>query len=119
MFSVLRRPAPEAPLSVADIAAQLARDEIVLLDVREMAEVQASGKAEGAMVIPLSLLGLKCDPSAPDCMLPAGKPVAIYCAAGGRAAMAAQTLARMGYVDLHPIGGLGDWIAAGGQVERI
>lgn len=106
-------------LSPADISGHLARDEMILLDVRELAEVKASGKAKGAKVIPMALLPLKADPSSPDCVLDLAKPVAVYCAAGGRATMAAQLLARLGYGPVHMIGGLGDWAAAGGQIEPL
>ena len=40
--------------------------EITLLDVREAAEVQASGTAAGALHIPLAMVPLKADPTAPD-----------------------------------------------------
>ena len=119
MFNFLRKAPAQAPLSVPQIMAMLGRDEISLIDVREMGEVKASGKAQGAQVIPLSILGLKCDPSSTDCMIAHDKPVALYCASGGRSSMAAQTLSRMGYAQVYNIGGLGDWAAAGGQVERI
>lgn len=119
MFNFLRSAPSPVPLSIAEIADLASRNELSLVDVREMAEVKASGKAKGAKVIPLSILGLKCDPAASDCMIAHDKPVAIYCASGGRSSMAAQTLSRMGYKDVHNIGGLGDWIAGGGQIERI
>ena len=47
----------------------------------------------------------------------AGKPIAVYCAVGGRAGMAAQALAGMGF-EVHNIGGFGDWANAGGPVSR-
>lgn len=119
MFSFLRSaPASPAP-SMAEIARKVSANEMVLVDVRELAEVRASGKAKGAITIPLSILGLKCDPAQPDCMIPPGKPVALYCASGGRSGMAAATLSRMGYGEVYNIGGFGDWVAGVGQVERI
>ncbi len=105
--------------TISDIAGKVARNEMILLDVREMAEVKASGKAQGATVIPLSLLPLKADPSQPGCALDTSKPVAVYCASGGRSSMAMQALKRFGFSDVHNLGGLGDWVAAGGQIERI
>jgi rhodanese-related sulfurtransferase len=118
MFGFLR-PAPAAPApTVAEIAERVARGEMALVDVREAGEVRASGKAQGALHIPLGVLALKADPAAPDAVLRPGKPVAIYCASGGRSGMAAQMLGRMGYDPVWNIGGLGDWQAGGGQVER-
>lgn len=103
-------------LSIAEISALVAQDRMILLDVREIAEVKASGRAEGARVIPLSLLGLKADPSQPNCELPRGLPVAVYCASGGRSGMAADALARLGYDAVMNLGGLRDWAAGGGRV---
>lgn len=101
-----------AQISAKDAIAKHARGEITVLDVREASEVQASGKAEGAHHIPLSMVPLMAKDK-----LPVGKPVAVYCAVGGRAGMAAQALAQMGY-EAHNIGGFGDWANAGGPVSR-
>ena len=119
MFNFLRSAPSAPPPSVAEIAAKVARNEMTLVDVREMAEIKASGKAKGAVAIPLSILGLKCDPQAADCMISHDKPVALYCASGGRSSMAAQTLSRLGYAQVYNMGGFGDWMAGGGQVEKI
>lgn len=104
-------------LTVAQAITQSSNGSLTVIDVRETAEVQASGLAAGALHIPLALLPLRADPKAPgfDARLAKGKRVAIYCAKGGRAGMAAQTLARMGY-EAHNIGGFGDWVGAGGPV---
>ncbi|MGB4826530.1 MAG: rhodanese-like domain-containing protein [Paracoccaceae bacterium] len=119
MFNFLRPASANANQpSLSQIADGVAKGEITLVDVREAGEVRASGKAKGALNIPLGVLQLKADPSAPDALLRPGKPVALYCASGGRSGMAAQMLQRMGYAPVWNIGGLGDWHAAGGQVER-
>lgn len=108
-------PTQLTPAEARDLAAM---DRITLLDVREMAEVQASGKASGALHIPLALLPLRADPNSPDheARLDPKKPLAVYCAAGARANRAAQILTAYGY-KAHNIGGFGDWCAAGGEVE--
>ena len=51
-------------------------------------------------------------------MIAPGKPVCVYCASGGRSGRAAQMLQQMGYDQVHNVGGLGDWIAGGGQVVK-
>lgn len=116
MFNFLRPGRPSARPDAAALSREIAAGRLVLIDVREVAEAQASGLAEGARLIPLSLLPLKCDPRQPGCELPQGVPVAVYCAAGGRSGMAAETLRRMGYGEVTNLGGLGDWAAAGGKV---
>ncbi len=105
-------PAP----TVAEVAEQVAQGRMLLLDVREVAEARASGVAQGAKLIPLSLVPVKCDPRQPGCELPQGLPVAVYCAAGGRSGMAADALTRMGYGPVVNLGGLRDWVAGGGAV---
>ena len=91
MFNFLRPASANANQpSLSQIADGVAKGEITLVDVREAGEVRASGKAKGALNIPLGVLQLKADPSAPDALLRPGKPVALYCASGGRSGMAAQ-----------------------------
>ncbi|MCB6177161.1 sulfurtransferase [Rhodobacter sp. Har01] len=119
MFSFLRPSTGPACPPVSEIVAAMARGEMQLVDVRDTGELRASGKAKGAIHISLGLLALKADPNAPDTMLKMGVPVVLYCASGARSGMAAQMLARMGYGPVWNLGGLGDWIAGGGQVERV
>jgi rhodanese-related sulfurtransferase len=99
--------------SCADLARMAQMGEIHLIDVREWAEVQASGKARGAKHIALGLLPLKAAEISAD------RPVAIYCAAGGRAGRAADLLRQMGHDTVWNIGGMADWVAAGGPVEKV
>ncbi|MCZ8151477.1 MAG: rhodanese-like domain-containing protein [Rhodobacteraceae bacterium] len=91
---------------------------VTLLDVREMGEVSASGTAKGAVHIPLGLLPLKADPRSPDYDTRlAGKPVAVFCAAGARAGRAVALLEQFGH-DAVNIGGFADWCGCGGEVQR-
>ncbi|MBC2835813.1 rhodanese-like domain-containing protein [Paragemmobacter straminiformis] len=105
-------------LTATEAQALAAKGELLLLDVREAAELQASGKAKGALHVPVALVPMKADPKSPDFdrRFDPAIPVAVYCAAGGRAGMAAQTLGRLGY-RAQNIGGFADWCAAGGAVE--
>ena len=119
-MSILRPAAQKQP-SVTDIVAAVAKGQIILIDVREADEVKASGKARTALHIPLGILAVKADPAAPDCpkALTHNLPIAVYCAAGGRSGMAAQVLKKLGYPQVINLGGLGDWVSAGGQIERV
>ncbi|NEY88943.1 rhodanese-like domain-containing protein [Tabrizicola oligotrophica] len=105
--------------TAADAVAMAARGEITLLDVREAGEIAASGTARGGVHIPLAMVQLKANPQGPDHdkRLDPAKPVAVFCAVGGRAGQAAQVLERLGYT-AHNIGGFGDWLSAGGAVQR-
>jgi rhodanese-related sulfurtransferase len=120
MFSFLRPAAPSNRLSVPDIAARVERGEMLLLDVREPAEVRSTGRAAGALHVPLALLPMKADPRHPDHdpRLDPKLPVAVYCASGGRSGVAAQALGRLGYADVTNLGGLRDWVSGGGALSR-
>ena len=106
-------------LTAAEAIARHAKGEITVLDVREANEVMSSGTAAGGVHIPLSLVAMKANPQGPDHdkRLDPKKPVAVFCAVGGRAGMATQTLQKLGY-EAHNIGGFGDWASAKGPVKR-
>ncbi len=113
----------EASASVPRIsqsdAVELIDKGAILLDIREANEILQSGKAAGALAIPRGLLEFRADPSSelhdPD--LDPEKPVILYCAAGGRAALAGKTLQDLGYKQVYNLGGFKDWAEAGGAVE--
>lgn len=105
--------------SAADAVARHQAGEITVIDCREAGEVKMSGTAKGGLHIPLAVLAMKADPKSPDhdARLDPSKPVAIFCASGGRSGMGAQVLAKLSY-EAHNIGGFGDWANAGGPVSR-
>jgi rhodanese-related sulfurtransferase len=65
------------------------------------------------------LLEFRADPESPlhDAAFDRGKTIILYCASGGRAALAGKTLKDMGYTDVRNLGGFKDWVEAGGEVE--
>jgi len=102
-------------------AVALAKDgEITVVDVRDHNELAMTGKAAGAVHIPLSVLQMQANPASPDFnkALDRNKPIAVYCASGARSSMATQVLQQHGFTDVHNIGGFGHWQMAGGPVER-
>ena len=107
-------------LTVNDAISGLSKGDVVVVDLRDPGEIAASGAAKGALRIPLAQLPMKADSRHPDFVkeLGSGKPIALYCAAGGRAGMACDLMRRLGYDDVHNIGGLSHWQAAGGAVAR-
>jgi rhodanese-related sulfurtransferase len=48
----------------------------------------------------------------------ADKTVVLYCASGGRAALAGKALMALGYQDVRNLGAFKDWVEAGGAVEK-
>jgi rhodanese-related sulfurtransferase len=91
----------------------------LIVDVRDGTEVAASGKAKGAVAVPRGSLESRADPESPN-HNPAfrkDRPIILYCAGGGRAALAGKTLHDMGFSDVRNLGGFKDWVAGGGAVE--
>lgn len=88
----------------------------VLLDVRE-ADEYAAGHLRGAVLMPRGLLEFKL--SASPALSARDIKVVGYCKTSGRAALAAQTMQAMGYLNVASIaGGYDAWVAAGKAVVR-
>jgi rhodanese-related sulfurtransferase len=92
---------------------------VLIVDVRDEPEVAQSGKVAGAVHVPRGMLEFRADADSAyfDKSFAKDKPVILYCAAGGRAAMAGQALMDMGYEKVYNMGGFNDWAANGGAVE--
>ena len=120
MFNFLKPAAAKPQMTMKDVIAKAKAGEILLIDVRERAELAASGTAQHAIHIPVSLIAMKADPKSPDFdkRFKAGQPVAVFCASGGRSGMAAQTLGRLGYEAMN-LGGFGGLAQAGFPTVRI
>ena len=103
-----------------ETAALLASGKAVVVDVRDGTEVLTSGKVKGARHVSRGLLEFKADPESPmyDPAFQKVKTIIVYCASGGRSALAGKTLKDMGYADVRNLGGFQDWVMSGGAVER-
>ncbi len=100
-------------------ARQLA-DGALVVDIRESAERETSGAIPGAVHVPRGLLEFKADPTMSTHMaeLDPVRRTILYCASGGRSALAVLTLQELGYTDVaHLDGGITAWLAAGRPVE--
>ena len=96
------------------------RDDIVLVDIRDVRELQRDGKVPGAMHCPRGMLEFWIDPQSPyhKAKFAEEKKFVFFCAGGLRSALAAQTAQRMGLKPVaHIQGGFGAWKKAGGPVE--
>jgi rhodanese-related sulfurtransferase len=106
-------------ISPADANALTGNSEIVFLDVREPGELQENGKIEGAVHTPRGMLEFQADPDSPyhNAAIDGSKKIVVYCATGGRSALAARTLVDMGFADIcHVAGGMNAWKEAGNPV---
>lgn len=107
-------------ITAAEALALHGAPNVVFVDVRDGEEVAATGKAAGAVHASRGTLEFKADPALPSChpQLSPDKTVILYCASGGRAALAGAALKELGYKDVRNLGGFKDWVEAGGPVER-
>ena len=103
-----------------ETAALVAAGKAVVVDVRDGTEVLTSGKVKGARHVSRGLLEFRADPESPmhDPSFQKDKTIIVYCASGGRSALAGKTLKDMGYTDVRNLGGFQDWVASGGAVEK-
>jgi rhodanese-related sulfurtransferase len=107
-------------LSPEEVAAELQRGEAVLVDLREPAERIEYGVIAGTVHAPRGMLEFYADPTSayyrPE-FDPARRTI-LYCASGGRSALAADMLQALGYRRVaHLSGGLKAWREAGLGVE--
>ncbi|MEU1722500.1 rhodanese-like domain-containing protein [Nonomuraea sp. NPDC005692] len=99
-------------LSVAEVAEALESGTVTLIDLREPSEVARDGRVPGSVLAPRGMLEFWADPASPY-HRPEFDPAAttiLYCASGGRPALAALVLRELGYADVaHLDGGLNAW----------
>jgi rhodanese-related sulfurtransferase len=72
------------------------------------------------MNVSRGMLEFRADPDSPyhGKAFAKDKTVILYCASGGRSALAAKVLKDMGYSNVYNVGGFKDWVDAGGAVEK-
>ena len=82
-----------------------------IIDIRDIRELQNSGKVEGAVHIPRGMLEFWLDPESTyfkEGKLDLEKEMILFCAGGLRSALAAKTLKEMGFEKVsHIDGGFG------------
>lgn len=91
------------------------RPNLMLLDVREASEYE-QGHLEEAMLVPRGILEAASDfkyaKRVQKLVDAREQPIVLYCATGGRSAMAAATLKRMGFNEVYSLaGGIVQWEA--------
>jgi rhodanese-related sulfurtransferase len=75
----------------------------------------------GAVHFSRGMLVFRADPESPyyDQAFDRDRSVIVYCASGGRAALAGKALQELGYRDVRNLGAFKDWAESGGAVEDI
>ena len=98
----------------------MAKGNALVVDVRDGPEVAQSGKVAGAVHVSRGMLEFRADPELPshDKAFDKAKTVIVYCASGGRSALAGKLLKDLGYANVYNLGGFKDWAESGGAVDR-
>jgi rhodanese-related sulfurtransferase len=110
--AVPKLPPPEA-------AEKMRGARVLIVDVRDPSEVEKTGKIKGAVNVSRGMLEFRADPESQyhDPAFERDRTVLLYCASGGRSALAGKTLQEMGYADVYNIGGFKDLAEAGQETE--
>jgi rhodanese-related sulfurtransferase len=107
-------------VSIDQAKAMVNDPSVQFVDIRDANELAASGTIPGAVHVPRGLLEFQADPESPVHKKPlsSGKKLVLFCASGGRSALAAKTLGEMGVEKVsHMAGGFNGWKASGGPTE--
>jgi len=109
-------------LTPAELDAERSADDVVVVDIRDFRELYGGGKIPGAVHAPRGMLEFWIDPESEyyrDVFSP-DRRYLLYCAAGGRSALAAKVMKDMGYPDVgHLEAGFAGWSDAGLDVESV
>ncbi len=79
-----------------------------LIDIREINELDNTGRVEGASHIPRGMLEVYLDPNSPiiqNGQVDKNKEIILFCAGGVRSALAVKSLKEMGYEKISHIDG--------------
>jgi len=109
-------------LSAAEVKAKKDAPGVMLIDLRDIRELQREGRIPGSIHIPRGMLEFWLDPESPY-YKPAfddANEVVLYCNKGWRSALAAKSLQSMGMESVsHMDGGMTQWVADGGDIEPL
>jgi len=95
-------------ISVEDAYKLFEENNCNLIDIRDQIELDKTGTLENSINIPRGLLEFQLDPNSPliqNGIIDTDKEIVLFCAAGGRSALATKTLKEMGYKKISHIEG--------------
>jgi len=98
----------------------MAKGNALVIDVRDAPEVEKSGKVRGAVHVSRGMLEFRADTETPyhDKNFTKDKVLILYCASGGRSALAGKVLKEMGYSQVYNLGAFKDWAESGEAVDK-
>ena len=106
-------------ISVDEARELVAKDNALLVDVRDGTELAKTGKLKGATHVSRGMIEFRADTDTPshDPQFRKDRPIILYCASGGRSALAGKVLKDMGYSDVRNLGGFKDAADQGYETE--
>jgi len=107
-------------ISPAHAREMIAKGNTLVVDVRDAPEVEKSGKIAGSVHVSRGMLEFRADPESPyhDKNFAKDKALIVYCASGGRSALAGKALKDMGYDRVYNLGAFKEWAESGGAVDK-
>jgi len=107
-------------ITVENARRMIEEDHALVVDVRDAPELVAGGRIKGALHVSRGMLEFRADPESPyhDRSFVKDRPVILYCASGGRAALGGKVLKDFGYRNVYNLGAFKDWTEGGGDVDR-
>ena len=107
-------------ITPAQAKEMIARNNALVVDVRDAPEVAQSGKIAGALSVSRGMLEFRACPASPyhDKNFDKDKTVIVYCASGGRSALVGKALIDLGYEHVYNLGAFKDWAESGGAVDK-
>ena len=106
-------------VAVKDAIAVVGEAGYTFIDIREGVE-REQGTVPGSAHVPRGFLEFHADPESPahNPVFSSGDRFILFCATGGRSALAAKTLVDMGFEDVcHVAGGVAAWREADGPID--
>ena len=109
-------------VSIEEAIAMAGRDDVAIIDIRDVRELWREGRIPGSIHVPRGMLEFWIDPESPyhkPCFTE-DKTFVFHCAGGLRSALATQIAQRMGLKPVYNmIGGFSAWKKSGGPVEPV
>lgn len=106
-------------ISIADAKSLLDDDSVLIVDIRDVRELDREGMIPGAYHAPRGMLEFWVDPDSPyhKEIFASGKKFLLYCAGAQRSALAAKSIQDMGLKPVaHLEAGFKGWKEAGGTI---
>jgi len=106
-------------IPATDALALAERDDVVIVDIRDVRERQKLGFIPQSVHAPRGMLEFWVDPDSPyhKPVFAEDKKFILHCASGWRSTLAAASLLDMGFEVAHITEGFSGWVEAGGAVE--